>query len=86
MLFISYILNDQEHHTMILVVIIYSKVMATNMNKKLLTTPITEGSQPLYKARGPSSRSTVDRAWNIPLYRYGEFCVCKYKTHEKVKH
>lgn len=34
----------------------------------LLTTPMTEGSQPLYKARGPSSLSTVDRAWNIPLY------------------
>lgn len=39
------------------------------INKILLTTPITEGSQPLYNARGPSSRSTVDRAWNIPLYR-----------------
>ena len=28
-----------------------------------LTTPITEGSQPLYKARGPSSRRIVDSAW-----------------------
>nr|GMC86656.1 uncharacterized protein LOC109163997 [Ipomoea batatas] len=27
-----------------------------------LTTPMTDGSQPLYKARGPSSRSTVDKA------------------------
>jgi len=30
--------------------------------EKLLTTPMTEGSHPLYKARGPSSLSTVDRA------------------------
>lgn len=46
--------------------------------KKALTTPITEGSQPLYKALGPSSLKTVDRAWNIPLYWYGDFSVCKH--------
>lgn len=45
--------------------------------KHLLTTPITEGVQPLYRARGPSSRKTVERAWKIPLYWRGDFSVCK---------
>lgn len=36
--------------------------------KIILTTPMTEGSHPLYKDRGPSSLRTVVRAWKIPLY------------------
>lgn len=38
---------------------------------------MTEGSQPLYNARGPSSAKTVLRAWKIPLYWVGDFSVCK---------
>lgn len=45
----------------------------------ILTTPMTEGSHPLYNARGPSSRRTVARAWAIPLYWLGELPDCKIK-------
>lgn len=57
------------------------KVEHKKIKSCLLTTPITEGNHPLYKARGPSSRKTVERAWKIPLYWLGDFSV--YRDIEK---
>lgn len=67
-------LSEQDpHHCTSKILRMMAHVSKHNYNE--LTTPMTEGSQPLYKALGPSSRSTVERAWNIPLYWYGDLSV-----------
>lgn len=51
-----------------------------------LTTPMTEGSHPLYRALGPSSLATVFIACNIPLYRWlGPFTCEKAAVNTRIK-